>query len=74
MENYFTRIFSLFWWHIYISFKLVNIIFSYILRGARREFYVDLISLWGDFVTANPTEQIQNVRAEPIWNNSHLQI
>ena len=28
----------------------------------------------GKFVTANPTEKIQNVLAEPIWNNSHLQM
>ena len=28
------------------------------------EFYVDLINLWGNFVTANPTEKIQNVLTE----------
>ena len=38
------------------------------------EFYVDLINPWGNFVAANPTEKIQNVLAESIWNNSHLQI
>ena len=33
-----------------------------------------LINLWGNYVTANPTEKIQNILADSIWNNSHLQI
>ena len=38
------------------------------------EFYVHLINLWENYVTANPTEKIQNILAESIWNKSHLQI
>ena len=35
--------------------------------------YISL-TLWGNYVTTNPTEKIQNILAESIWNNSHLQI
>ena len=38
------------------------------------EFYVHLINLWGNYVTTNRTDKIQNILAESIWNNSHLQI
>ena len=54
-----------------VQYKFANLIFDLFSKNNNT---VDLINLWGNFVTANPTEKILNVLAEFIWNNSHLQI